>query len=217
MANHYPNLNPKKALIWRIVHRDNLSWILSNGLHCKNSVVQDPGYVVIGNTDLIDRRSHRTVPVVPGGVLSDYVPFYFTPFSPMLYNIYTGRGEVPRRANEEICMLVSSIHKVSALRLDFVFTDRHAYPPLARYFNDTARLNEIDWPLLQARNFKRNPDDPEQIERYQAEALVHRHVPMSGLIGIICYTNAVKADLDAQILAHGLQLDVRIMPQWYFQ
>ena len=216
MANHYPNLNPEKALIWRIVHRDNLPWILRNGLHSKNSPTQDPRYVVIGNTDLIDRRSHRVVPVAPGGMLSDYVPFYFTPFSPMLYNIYTGRGEVPRRANEEICILVSSVHKVRDLGLGFVFTDRHAYPPLARYFNDVAHLGEINWLLLQARNFKRNPDDPEQIERYQAEALVHRHVPIAGLIGIICYTKAVKADLDAHIQAQGLQLDVRVMPQWYF-
>ena len=33
MANHYPNLNRETALIWRIVHRDNLPWILDNGLH----------------------------------------------------------------------------------------------------------------------------------------------------------------------------------------
>jgi hypothetical protein len=33
MANHYPNLNPQKALIWRIVHRDNLPWILDNRWH----------------------------------------------------------------------------------------------------------------------------------------------------------------------------------------
>jgi hypothetical protein len=216
MANHYPNLNPNKALIWRIVHRDNLPWILRNGLHSKTSPTQDPRYVVIGNTDLIDRRGHRAVPVAPGGTLSDYVPFYFTPFSPMLYNIHTGRGEVPRRANEEICILVSSVHKIRDLGLACVLTDRHAYPPLARYFNDAAGLREIDWPLLQARNFKRNPDDPEQIERYQAEALIHRHVPVTGLLGIVCYTAAVKAGLDAQIQAQGLQLDVQVMPQWYF-
>ena len=42
MVNHYPNLNPEKALIWRIVHRDNLPWILDNGVHCKSSAVQDP-------------------------------------------------------------------------------------------------------------------------------------------------------------------------------
>ena len=217
MTNHYPNLNPEKALIWRIVHRDNLPWILANGLHCKSSTLQDPRYVVIGNTDLIDRRSHRSVPVAPGGVLSDYLPFYFTPFSPMLYNIYTGRGAVPRRPNEEICILVSSFHKVRELGLGLAFTDRHAYPPLARYFNDPAQLAEIDWPLLQARNFKRNPDDPEQIERYQAEALVYQHVPVAGLIGIICYTTAVKTVLDAQIATSGLKLDIRVMPQWYFR
>jgi hypothetical protein len=112
---------------------------------------------------------------------------------------------------------VSSVHKVRDLGLDLVFTDRHAYTPLARYFNDISHLGEIDWPLLQARNFKRNRDDPEQIERYQAEALVHRHMPISGLIGIICYTQAVKVDLDAQIQARGLQLDVQVLPGWYFR
>jgi hypothetical protein len=216
MVNHYPNLNPEKALIWRIVHRDNLIWILDNGLHCKNSPVQDPNYIAIGNADLIDRRSNRAVPVAPGGVLSDYVPFYFTPFSPMMYNIFTGRGGVARRLNEEICILVSTLHKVHELGLPFVFTDRHAYSPLARYFNSIGGLNEIDWPLLQARNFARNPDDPEQIERYQAEALVQNHLSVSGLVGIICYTDVIKITLAQLLQAKGLKMDVRVMPQWYF-
>lgn len=216
MANHYPNLNPEKALIWRIVHRKNLPWILDNGVHCKSSAVQDPNFVPIGNADLIDRRTHRVVPVAPGGVLSNYVPFYFTPFSPMMYNIYTGRGEVAKRRNEEICILVSTLHKVHQMGLPFVFTDRHAYPPLARYFNSIDRLDEIDWPLLQARNFARNPDDPVQIERYQAEALIYQHLPVTGLVGIICYTDAVKNRLDQHSQARGLKLDVRVMPQWYF-
>lgn len=217
MANHYPNLNPKKSLIWRIVHNDNLSWVLNNGLHCKSAHMQDPNYTSIGNADLIDRRSRRIVPVPPGGVLSDYIPFYFTPFSPMMYNIHTGRGDVSQRRNDDICILVSSLHNVHEMGLSFVFTDRHAYPPLAKYFNSINSLHEIDWPLLQARNFKRNPDDPEQIERYQAEALIHQYLPVAALLGIICFTNTVKNDLDQQIRAKGLNMDVRVMPQWYFQ
>jgi len=31
MLKHYPSLNPIKALIWRIVHRANLPWVLGNG------------------------------------------------------------------------------------------------------------------------------------------------------------------------------------------
>lgn len=208
MTNHYPNLNPEKALIWRIVHRDNLAWIFRNGLHCANSPVQAPNYVAIGNADLIGRRSHRAVPVAPGGTLADYVPFYFTPFSPMMYNIYTGRGAVAKRRNDEICILVSNLAKVKALQLDFVFTDRHAYTPLAKYFNDTDHVGEVDWQLLQTRNFKRNPDDPEQIERYQAEALVHQHLPITGLLGVVCYTESVKNSLDTHIQREGLKLDV---------
>jgi hypothetical protein len=83
MPNHYPNLNPEKALIWRITHRKNLPWILANGLHAGNSGPRLRDWVSIGNEDLIGRRAHRKVPVPPGGVLNDYVPFYFTPFSPM--------------------------------------------------------------------------------------------------------------------------------------
>src|SRR3954466_10875814 len=101
------NLTPDKALIFRIVHRDNLPWILDNGLHCRNSDTFNPNYVNIGNVELIDRRNGHTVPCPPGGTLSDYVPFYFTPFSPMLLNITTGWGGITKRRNEEIVVLVS--------------------------------------------------------------------------------------------------------------
>jgi len=166
----YQKLNQENAFIWRIVHRANLPWILENGLHAANSPTKSANYVAIGNRDLIIRRAGRNVPTGRQGTLDDYIPFYFTPFSPMMYNIHTGRGGVAHVANEDICILVSGLHRVVELGLPFVFTDRHAYTQLAQYFDNLAGLSQIDWALLQARNFKRNPDDPEQIERYQAEA-----------------------------------------------
>lgn len=217
MANHYPNLNAEKALIWRIIHRDNLPWVLRNGLHSRNSPSHDPNYINIGNTELISKRATRTVPIVPGGTLSDYVPFYFTPFSPMMYNIYTGRGAVPKRANDEICILVSSVPRIATMGVPFVFTDRHAYTALAKFSNSTADLSGIDWPLLQARNFARNPNDPEQIERYQAETLVFQSLPIAGLMGIVCYSEKVKVSTEQQCAALGLNIDLRALPQWYFQ
>ncbi|MFI5024716.1 MAG: DarT ssDNA thymidine ADP-ribosyltransferase family protein [Alphaproteobacteria bacterium] len=64
------DLNPEKALIFRIIHRENMPWILEHGLHCKNSDTVDPHYVTIGNTELIDRRTYQRVPCHPGGTLS---------------------------------------------------------------------------------------------------------------------------------------------------
>ena len=215
MANHYPSLNPEKALIWRIVHRDNLPWILDNGLHCANSGVVASNYVNIGNAELIDKRRHRVVPIAPGGTLADYVPFYFTPFSVMMKNIHSGWG-VQQRRNEEIVILVSSLHHVASLRLPFVFTNAHAYPDWTNYYSDPANLGEIDWPLLQRRDFKREADDPRKMERYQAEALVHQHLPIQGVLGIVCYTEALKQGIEQQIQARALTLPLYARTGWYF-
>lgn len=213
---HYPDLNAEKAWIWRIVHRDNLPWILDNGLHCGNSEIKAPTWVNIGNVELIGRRGEKSVPIPPGGALNDYIPFYFTPFSPMLYNIYTGRGGVQARPNEEIVILVSSLHKLVNEEYKIIFSDRHAYVATAQFFNDLNQLDVVDWPLLQARNFQRSPDDPEKVERYQAEALVWKHLPVSGLVGAICYTSDLKKMLQQEILRREIDLSIYKMTGWYF-
>ena len=213
---NYTSLNPEKALIWRIVHRDNLPWILDNGLHCANSEVQAPQYVNSGNVDLIDKRSSRQVPIAPEGVLADYVPFYFTPFSVMMQNIHSG-WSVQQRSNDEILILVSSLYRVEELGLPFVFTNAHAYPSWTNYYSDLANLDQIDWSILQRRDFKRDPDDPRKMERYQAEALIHHHLPITGLLGIMCHTDAMKVRIEADVAARGLTLPVHARPKWYFQ
>jgi hypothetical protein len=212
----YSRLNPEKALIWRIVHRDNLPWILDNGLHCANSGVQSPQYVNIGNVDLIDKRRARHVPIAPGGVLADYVPFYFTPFSVMMKNIQSGRS-VQQRSNDEIVILVSSLYRIEQMDLPFVYTTAHAYPDWTDYYSDLENLGQIDWSIIQRRDFKRDPDDPRKMERYQAEALIHNHLPITGLLGIMCYTDAMKKRIEQDVAVRGLALPVHARPGWYFQ
>lgn len=214
--HNYTKLNPTNAFIWRIVHRDNIPWILDNGLHCKNSPTQSPNYVTIGNIELIDKRADRVVPIEPGGTLSDYVPFYFTPFSMMMFNIYTGYAGIVRRSNEEICILVSRLHRIEELKIMYLFTDRHAYPPTAIYYRDLSDLDKIDWARLQARDFKMDPEDPVKKERYQAEALIHKHLPVEALVGIVCYNGQTQQLLEQQANVRNLDLDIQVIPSWYF-
>jgi len=141
-------LSPERALIFRITHRDNLPWILANGLHRRNSNRLDPDFVSIGNPSLIDNRHHVGVPIPPGGTLSDYVPFYFTPLSVMLLNIKTGYRGIQRRCNDEIAILVCSLPKLDQNGITFVFTGRHARLATAEFFGDLADLNRIDWAIL---------------------------------------------------------------------
>jgi len=217
MAYDYSQtLNANKALIWRIVHRDNLPWILENGLHSGNSNIQSNNWIHIGNPELTEKRAGHSVTLSPHGYLNDYVPFYFTPFSVMLKNIHGGRGGVKQRHNDEIVILVSSIHKVQSLGLDYLFTDSHAYYRWATYYNKIKDLNKIDWPLLQQRDFRRDADDPAKFERYQAEALVHQHCPVNALLGIICYTDQTRVAIEGLLDEKGINLDVYARTGWYF-
>lgn len=212
----YANLNAQNAYIWRIIHKDNLPWILANGLHCGNSTTRSPSWVNIGNTELIQRRNTRFVPLPPHGTLNDYVPFYFTPFSPMMYNIYSGRGGVVQRRNEEIVILVSTLKHIHALEHPFVFTDGHAYTQFTNFYDDLSDLTNIDWSLLQSRNFQRDPNDLSKMDRYQAEALIYNYLPANALMHVICYTETVKSQIVQLVQASGLQIGVHAMKEWYF-
>ncbi len=212
--NH--SLNPDKALIFRITHRANVPWLLAHGLYCRTAHQQDPNFVTIGNRDLIASRNDRAIDGPHGGTLSDYIPFYFTPFSPMLLNVVTGRG-VPKQPKEDIVVLVSSLPKVQQHKIPFVFTDRHASLVEARFSNQLENLAEfVPWDLLRARDFSGNPEVPDKMVRYMAEALVYHYMPSSALLGLGTYTDNVRSDIEAQAASLGVQLTVLTRPNWFF-
>lgn len=211
------SLNPDKALIFRIVHVDNLPWLLRHGLHCRNSCHQHPSYRAIGNPELIEKRQSRDIPLTPGGTLGDYVPFYFTPFSPMLYNITTGFGGVQRCEKRDLAILVSSLPRLDEMGLAYVVADRHAYLNVANFFRDRAGLAGLPWEDWQQRRFKRDPEDPARFERYQAEALVHRELPVRALLGVVVYTEQVKKHVEQWAANAGVEnLATHARPKWYF-
>jgi hypothetical protein len=205
-------LNPEKALIFRIVHRDNLDQLLENGCRCKSDAGSEK-YVDIGNKELIQKRTGRLVPCGPGGALSDYVPFYFTPYSPMLYNIKTGYNGIQKQPLTEILILVASLRQMEKNGTKFVFSDRHAYLKAALFSSNLRDLDRIIWPVLQERNFRK--DDIQRFEKYQAEALIHKHVPLSALSGIVCFNQTVKASVQAALNVRKLDTTVLAKSEWY--
>lgn len=210
----FPELNRDKALVFRIIHRDNVPWILNHGLQCQSSELRDPNYVTIGQSELIEKRRARTVPVHPGGTLSDYVPFYFTPRSPMLLNILTGRG-VRQREPHEIVVIVVPLRKLIEVGTSFVLTDGHAYMRETHFHGDLAALDRIDWDILQRSDYRRSDEDPGKMNRYQAEALVHGALHLDGIGGLACYDDAGKDALARAVDKCGLEIKVFKQPSWY--
>ncbi len=209
-------LTSQRALVFRITHIENVSWILDHGLHCASSAVKDPNFRRIGDPDLIEKRERREIPIKPFGTLSDYVAFYFTPHSPMLLKITSGHGGIKRVSASDIVVMVSSLHVFKEQGIPFLFTDSHAYLCDARFFEDLADLTAVDWPLIRSRNFKYSSDDPGRKQRYEAEVLVHRHVPLSALMAVVCRSEKECETIQEQVSQRNLGLKVAVRRGWYF-
>ena len=210
-----PELTAANSYIFRITHRNNLPWILDNGLHCRKSPFQDPNFTAIGNVDLIEKRHLQAVDQPPGGTISDYIPFYFTPRSMMAFNIKTGRN-VKQRSNSEIIIVVSSLAKVQQSGVRFLFTDRHASVSRAHFSSKLDDLSKIDWKILQNSDFSRDNDDLDKTNRYQAEALVYKALAVDHLLGIACWDNEQKEWVEQVAKKHGQEIKVLTKRGWYF-
>jgi hypothetical protein len=88
---------------------------------------------------------------------------------------------------------------------------------MANYFTDLEHLDKVDWALLNRHDFKHDPDEPGKKERYQAEALVWKCVPIEGLIGVGSYTDTVKQWIEGDLSQRGLPIKTTVQANWYFQ
>ena len=204
----------ERALIFRITHYQNLRWILANGLQCKNSYEQDPNFIPIGHAEIIDRRTRKIVTEPPGGVLADYVPFYFTPRTPMLMNIRTGRLGLKQWPLNDIAVLVGSLPELLKLKR-VVYSDRNAASATADFFSDEEKLGSLPWNLWRASDFRRDDAQPDKIERYMAEALIHGSLRALELQTVVCYSQDRAKEVERWVNDAGLTLPVIYRPGWY--
>ena len=120
--------------ILRLIHFKNLPTLLRRGgLHAPNHVPEDGNpYRGIHDVDVQSARGQRPVSCGPGGVITDYVPFYFGRRSPMLLRLQTGQVAGYTDGQRPILYVVSSVGDVLRRDLGFVFSDGHG---LARFTN----------------------------------------------------------------------------------
>jgi hypothetical protein len=119
-------INQEKKYCYRITHINNLSLLLQNGIVNKHHLNADNNFIEIGNPEIIDVRSTTPVKINNYGMIGDYIPFYFTPKSIMLYNIITGywHPKVLKRNRSEIIVIRCLITDLSHYHNGFSLMDR---------------------------------------------------------------------------------------------
>jgi hypothetical protein len=210
-------LNKNRDFCYRITHQDNFAHLLKFGLVHKNHAQADANFVAIGNSEIIDVRGTTPVRIEGYGNIGDYVPFYFTTRSIMLYNIITGyyAPKVPRREKDE---LIAIRCKISTLTREqqWFFTDGQANDGESRHYNHLRHLNNIDWDCIQHSNFSKSDGDYDRQRRYQAEFLVYNQVPTACIESINVYTAEMKNWAEQEIKRAGLKIPVNVQKYYFF-
>lgn len=210
-------INKHRRYCYRITHINNLPLLLQNGIVNKNHPNASEDYIEIGNPEIIDVRSTSPVKIHNYGMIGEYVPFYFTPKSIMLYNIITGYWHplVPWRNRSEILVIRCLIEDMTTLPRWF-FTDGQGNDMASGHYNDLEELDEIDWHCIQNSDFTKSDGDFDRPRRYQAEFLVHHEVPIESIESLNVY-NQQAADVVIDILnENNINLAVNIQPQYFF-
>lgn len=205
-------------LIYHITHIDNLESILAEGgLLAYNVMLEtQTNYTNIAYENIQDRRARIRVPCGAGGVLHDYVPFYFAPRSPMLYTI--SQGNVPNytQGQAAVIHLVSDVFEIDVRGLDFVFTDGHAVMEFTTFFDDLYDLDNIDWDVMESRFWFDTNEDNDRKRRRQAEFLVRNflHWELITEIGVMNDTIKTQVENILQNFTHKPSVIVR--NNWYY-
>jgi hypothetical protein len=134
----------------------------------------------------------------PGGVVHDYVPFYFCARSSMLLSVVNAK-------NVDQMFLIYLAIPVSVIdRDDVVFTSASAnteIPP--PFFFDASNMTDLNWRAINSRDWSM-PTDQERQER-MAEVLIHRRVEIAMVDHIIVWNRQIKRKVEQMFVEADVQ------------
>lgn len=204
---------PKNPRIFHITYIRNLAGMIGKDL-LPDAKIPASRYTNIGASDIKQRRLRLPVGCHPGTCVGDYVPFYFSPRSVMLFRIARSEFHEYRGGQQPIVHLRANLHDAidwaEDQGLKWAFTNVNAAASYAPFYKDRAQLDQVDWEVGKMRIWR------DHREAKQAEFLMHDRFPFDLFDYIGCFDDAA-AQQTRQIVA-GLpkQPAVAVENAWYY-
>lgn len=210
---------PHTTPIYRLMYVDNLATCMKRqGMHAPNKVPGDGlPYRTIHNIDIQKERKIRLIPCGPCGTIHDYVPFYFGPRSPMLYQLHTGWVPGYSEGQEPLVYVVSTAEAIAHAGLAFVFSDGHGIAAYTSWYSNMKDLGKVDWKAVYAEQWKDTVEDMDLQRRKQAEFLVHGFCPWEVVQEIGVLNESARNRVMNIIAAYSsYSVSVCVRSQWYY-
>lgn len=220
---------PNPVRLFHITAIANLPAICAaNALISKNlGALVGTDYQNIAHQGAQGTRSVKSVPNPPGGLVHDYVPFYFAPRSPMLYAVNGGRVAGCDWRQADIVHLETTVESVTAGGEEFVFYDLNATLAWSTPYTDLAHLDKVAWDLIceppaldgYCKYWQSKLDHArysDRMERRQAEFLVKSMVPLERFTRLGVIDESSASEVRTILKEAGVNLPVVVKPEWYF-
>ncbi|WP_299051727.1 DUF4433 domain-containing protein [uncultured Polaribacter sp.] len=207
------------TFIFRIIHIDNLEFILRSGnLTNKFSEDANPDYIGIGEAELIGKRENQIVTTVDvvneHNPSNDFLPFYFYSKSVMLYRIQTGH-KVTKRAPEDIIYLIYKLDEIID-DVEYLFTDGHGYASFTGWYEDIENLLLLDIQDITREQWNNTEDDPDRMRRKQAEFWIKQPLSIDAIKGIATYDEATRVRVREMCESYQKNIEIKTKPNYYY-
>lgn len=212
-------MDQEDVRIYHFTDAANLPGILrSGGVNCKRSLPPDTQKIDVSHYDIQDKRRRKRVPCGSGGVLHDYVPFYFAARSPMMYVISRDGVDDCSSNTGRLVYLVSNLQRIREAGARFVFSDGHATKVFTKFYEEIADLDKVDWEVMRMDYWTDTDDDPDRMRRRQAEFLVHGLFPWNAVESLAVKTPNMKRRLNKYLTEEWSDhvKPIELKPDWYF-
>ncbi|MFY8085154.1 MAG: type II toxin-antitoxin system toxin DNA ADP-ribosyl transferase DarT [Rubrivivax sp.] len=209
---------PVQPKIFHICHVDRLAPIVAaGGLLSDAAVVQAaaPG-TVIGMNHIKQRRLQELrLNSHPGLYVGQCVPFYFCPRSVMLFLIHRQNADLAYKGGQgPIIHLEADLHATvawaNAQPRRWAFTLSNAGSCYFEDRADLARLGDVDWDAVAARNWSACR------EAKQAEFLLEHSFPWHLVERIGVLSQPIATQVAQSLPVGGHRPPVQILPAWYY-
>lgn len=196
--------------LYRMLHWQNVAYVLHYGLCCRTHAMADPDYINIGHRQLIEDRHDYAIPLPNKGSLGEYIPFYFAGHSPMLYLIMHGFKGVEQRPQEDIVFVVTTFDQIQQAGCEFVFTNMNAKIAIANYYDQEADFDKIKWDIVRSKNWASDEFNIGRQDYKQAEFLVRNYLSVDCIKFLVVKTEERRIYFQKIITNLGLDITVGV-------
>lgn len=232
--------------IFRQVYYGDLPTFLADGeIRAKNHQVAQQCHQT-SYQEIVDRRGTSEFQMPCGGVVNDYVPFYFSPLTSFAYTIH--RGNVPLRSpiganlgmarDDDRIFLVCNTEAFRGTGLEICFSDfpLNSRAPVPTLENDLDKVEtHVHWDVFDENpiagripeigyggvcKYFQNQATPAtrqlRSQKRMAEFLVRTAVPLDVVACIVAKSPAMKDKLQLMMDASDWDIPINVKPGCYF-